>query len=150
VRHRAMAFRTLTCDQCSQRQLLYRTMLMTLYSTGMRVGELVRLKAGDIDSHRMLVHIREGKGKRDRLHPTPVLAQGVEQFGAERHAAMRTPWNSSPATTPDTPANRAAGDSCAERVPNFLSNVLKRFGAVCHFCTKTAKLLGADLRQRKT
>ena len=49
--------------------LLYRTILMTLYSTGMRRGELVQLKASDIDSQRMLVHIRQGKGKRDRNVP---------------------------------------------------------------------------------
>ena len=61
--------------------LLYRTMLMTLYSTGMRVGELVRLKAGDIDSHRMLVHIRQGKGKRDRSVPlSPKLLDTLRQY----------------------------------------------------------------------
>jgi site-specific recombinase XerD len=49
--------------------LLYRTILMTLYSTGMRRAELVQLKAGDIDKELMLVHIREGKGKRDRNVP---------------------------------------------------------------------------------
>jgi len=49
--------------------LLYRTILMTLYSTGMRRAELVQLKAGDIDKELMLIHIREGKGKRDRNVP---------------------------------------------------------------------------------
>jgi integrase/recombinase XerD len=49
--------------------LLYRTMLMTLYSTGMRRGELVQLKASDIDKELMLVHIRDGKGQRDRNVP---------------------------------------------------------------------------------
>ena len=49
--------------------LRYRTILMTLYSTGMRRGELVQLKASDIDKELMVVHIREGKGKRDRNVP---------------------------------------------------------------------------------
>ena len=49
--------------------LLYRTILMTLYSTGMRRAELVQLKAADIDKELMLVHIREGKGQRDRNVP---------------------------------------------------------------------------------
>ena len=48
---------------------LYRTILMTLYSTGMRRAEIVQLKASDIDKERMLVHIRQGKGKRDRSVP---------------------------------------------------------------------------------
>jgi integrase/recombinase XerD len=42
---------------------------MTLYSTGMRRAEIVQLKASDIDKERMLVHIRQGKGKRDRSVP---------------------------------------------------------------------------------
>ncbi len=49
--------------------LLYRTILMTLYSTGMRRAELVHLKASDIDKELMLIHIRDGKGKRDRNVP---------------------------------------------------------------------------------
>jgi integrase/recombinase XerD len=61
--------------------LLHRTMLMTLYSTGMRVGELVKLKAGDIDSQRMLVHIREGKNKRDRSVPlSPKLLDTLREY----------------------------------------------------------------------
>lgn len=46
--------------------LLHRVWLLILYSTGMRREEVVRLKIGDIDSPRMLIHIRQGKGKRDR------------------------------------------------------------------------------------
>ena len=49
--------------------LLYRTILMTLYSTGMRRAELVHLKAADIDKELMVVHIRAGKGQRDRDVP---------------------------------------------------------------------------------
>lgn len=40
--------------------------LMTLYSTGLRRAELCRLKVEDIDSERMVVHVRQGKGDRDR------------------------------------------------------------------------------------
>ncbi|MEA2261461.1 MAG: integrase/recombinase XerD, partial [Acidobacteriaceae bacterium] len=45
---------------------LHRTMLMTLYSTGVRRTELCQLKTSDIDSKRMMVHVRQGKGRRDR------------------------------------------------------------------------------------
>ena len=44
----------------------YRTILMTLYGTGARRTELTRLKVGDIDSRRMVVHIQDGKGGQDR------------------------------------------------------------------------------------
>ncbi len=49
--------------------LSHRTMLMTLYSTGMRNAELRHLQVRDIDSRRMLIHIQHGKGGRDRYVP---------------------------------------------------------------------------------
>lgn len=39
------------------------TVMATLYATGLRVSELMRLKVDDIDSQRMLIHVREGKGR---------------------------------------------------------------------------------------
>jgi integrase len=48
------------------RNVKHRAMLMTLYGTGMRNDELRNLKAEDIDSKRMVIHIRNGKGNRDR------------------------------------------------------------------------------------
>jgi integrase/recombinase XerD len=49
--------------------LKHRVLLMTSYSMGLRVSELVSLKLADIDSKRMMVHIRLGKGKKDRFVP---------------------------------------------------------------------------------
>jgi site-specific recombinase XerD len=43
-----------------------RILLMTLYATGLRRSELTHLKINDIDSQRMVVHIRGGKGRKDR------------------------------------------------------------------------------------
>jgi len=43
-----------------------RILLMTLYATGARNSELTHLKISDIDSSRMVVHIRGGKGRKDR------------------------------------------------------------------------------------
>jgi integrase/recombinase XerD len=40
----------------------HRILLMTLYATGARRAEVARLKISDIDSQRMIVHIRGGKG----------------------------------------------------------------------------------------
>ena len=51
------------------RNLTERTMLMALYSTGMRNAELRHLQVRDIDSRRMLIHIQHGKGGRDRYVP---------------------------------------------------------------------------------
>jgi integrase len=43
-----------------------RILLMTLYATGARCAEAARLQVGDIDSQRMVIHIRGGKGRVDR------------------------------------------------------------------------------------
>jgi site-specific recombinase XerD len=44
----------------------HRAILVTLYATGVRRAELAKLKLADIDSQRMVVHVRGGKGRKDR------------------------------------------------------------------------------------
>jgi site-specific recombinase XerD len=61
--------------------LLHRTLLMILYSTGMRRAEVTRLKISDIDSERMVIHIRQGKGSRDRDVPlSPKLLETLREY----------------------------------------------------------------------
>lgn len=50
-------------------KLRYRTCLFTIYSMGLRLGEGINLKVSDIDSKRMLVHVRNAKGNKDRFVP---------------------------------------------------------------------------------
>ena len=50
------------------RNLKHWTILATLYATALRCGELQRLKVGDIDSKRMLLHVRQGKGRVPFIH----------------------------------------------------------------------------------
>ena len=44
-----------------------RVIAMTLYAAGLRVSEAVSLRIADIDSQRMLLHVVQGKGRKDRL-----------------------------------------------------------------------------------
>ena len=46
--------------------LKHKAMLMIIYSAGLRLGELLNLQIPDIDSHRMKIHIRQAKGKKER------------------------------------------------------------------------------------
>ena len=59
---------------------LHRTLLMTLYATGLRRAELARLKVSDIDSQRMVIHVRGGKGRKDRdVMLSPMLLDELRQ-----------------------------------------------------------------------
>ena len=49
--------------------LKHRAMAMTIYAGGLRASEVARLRICDIDSRRMLIHVRQGKGGKDRLVP---------------------------------------------------------------------------------
>lgn len=51
--------------------LRYRVCLTTIYSCGLRLQEGMHLQIPDIDSSRMLVHVRSGKGAKDRYVPLP-------------------------------------------------------------------------------
>jgi site-specific recombinase XerD len=51
--------------------LSYRVFYFTVYSLGLRLGEGLRLQAGDIDAPRQRVHIRDSKGNKDRFVPLP-------------------------------------------------------------------------------
>ncbi len=49
--------------------LKHRSILTLTYSVGLRVSEIVNLKIEDIDSKRMIIHIKNAKGKKDRIVP---------------------------------------------------------------------------------
>jgi site-specific recombinase XerD len=51
--------------------LRYRICLSTIYACGLRLQEGVHLQVGDIDGERRLVHVRHGKGNKDRYVPLP-------------------------------------------------------------------------------
>jgi site-specific recombinase XerD len=49
----------------------YRVCLSTIYACGLRLQEGIRLAVPDIDSARMMIHVRHGKGNKDRYVPLP-------------------------------------------------------------------------------
>jgi site-specific recombinase XerD len=52
--------------------LKHKTILSVIYSSGLRISEAVNLKPGDVDSEMMNIHVRQGKGGKDR---TTVLSK---------------------------------------------------------------------------
>jgi integrase/recombinase XerD len=82
------------------KKLKYRAILMTAYAAGLRLSEVTQLQVSDIDSQRMMIRVRQGKGQKDRyvmLSPTLL-------------ALMRSYWRSErpktwlfPGRTPNLP-----------------------------------------------
>jgi integrase/recombinase XerD len=61
--------------------LFRRTLLMTLYGTGMRRAELAHLKVSDIDRQRMIIRVVAGKGGKDRDLPlSPALLETLREY----------------------------------------------------------------------
>ncbi len=65
----------------SSQTRFHRIVLMTLYGTGARRAELARLQIPDIDSRRMVIHIRGGKGRQDRdVMLSPTLLEALRDY----------------------------------------------------------------------
>ena len=62
------------------------TMLMTGYAGGLRISEIVNLKIKDIDSERMVINIRNAKGKKDRqVSLSPLLLKQLRIYYKDYH-----------------------------------------------------------------
>lgn len=68
------------------RSMKHKAILMLAYGAGLRVSEVCALRTEDIDSQRMVVHIRQGKRKRDRyvMLPARVLEMLRDYWREER------------------------------------------------------------------
>jgi len=96
--------------------LRHRTILMTLYSTGIRRSELCHLRPEDIDKERMIVRIRQGKGGKDREVPlSPKLLEQLRTY--YRSVKVRNGWMFPSLLTrrPDQPiTQKAVWHACRE------------------------------------
>ena len=75
------------------RELRYQTFILVAFSMGLRLGEVLGLEIGAIDSARMQVHIRCGKGRKDRFVTLPQLAlDGLRRYWkTHRHPQLIFP-----------------------------------------------------------
>ena len=80
------------------RQPRLRTCLSTIYACGLRLQEGVHLQVGDIDSQRMMLHVHQGKGAKDRYVPLPqqTLLQLRHYWRVHRHPRWLFPGNPPP------------------------------------------------------
>lgn len=87
------------------REPKHRAIVMTAYGAGLRVSEVCSLCVSDIDSRRMLIHIRNAKGGRDRYVPLPERVL----FTLRRYWAATRP--SGPELFPGQPPQRTISAS---------------------------------------
>ena len=60
---------------------IHRVILMMLYATGLRRAELTQLKITDVDTKRMVIHVKGGKGRKDRdVMLSPKLLDELRQY----------------------------------------------------------------------
>ena len=91
--------------------LKHRAILMTAYAAGLRVSEVVALRVADIDSRRMVIRVRQAKGRKDRyvmLSPR-LLAVLREYWKATRPAENLFPGNVPGNRSPPPPWSGPAG-----------------------------------------
>ena len=92
------------------RELRYQTFMLLCFSMGLRLGEALSLRVGDIDSERMKIHVRQAKGKKDRYVTLPHLTlQTLRRYWAShRHPVFLFPRGR-------TPQERRKAETCMER-----------------------------------
>lgn len=81
------------------REPRYRTFILTVYSMGLRLGEALNLTIADIDAARQRVHIRCGKGRKDRFVTLPdaTLVALRRYWASHRHRRFLFPAGKTPA-----------------------------------------------------
>jgi site-specific recombinase XerD len=103
------------------RRMKYRVCLGTLYSCGLRLQEGWHLQVGDIDRDRLQVHVRHGKGGKDRYVP---LSARTLQLLRQYWVTHRHPQWLFPLTTGELPQSLATK-------PMHPSSVQRAFRAAC-------------------
>lgn len=83
-------------------QLKYRMLLTTLYATGLRASEALHLEVADIDSPRMSIRVRQGKGHKDRY---ALLSPKLLVLLREYWKAVRPTRWLFPSSAPDRPVS---------------------------------------------
>jgi site-specific recombinase XerD len=96
-----------------EHDLKHKALLMTLYAAGLRVSEALALKAADIDSPRMLIHVRLGKGNKDRMVKLSAQLLGVlRDYWRARRSGRPKVWLFPQNHNPD----RAMESGTAQRI----------------------------------
>jgi site-specific recombinase XerD len=122
----------------------HKALFMTAYGSGLRVSELISLRATDIDSSRMLIRVREGKGQKERYAK---LSMQLLQVLRDYYRACKPKIWLFPGQPQEKPINRLA----VNRIADYLrrrAGIQKRISAHTFRHSYATHMLdaGADLR----
>jgi site-specific recombinase XerD len=106
------------------REARYQTYILTLYSMGLRLGEALNLCVGDIDAQKNRIHIRGGKGRKDRYVLLPSLTL----------QALRRYWASHRNPELIFPAGKRSADRHRAKVVMDRGGLQKSFKAIVTSC----------------
>ena len=94
----------------------HKALLMTLYGAGLRVSEALGLKPADVDGRRMLIHVRGGKGNKDRMVKlSPRLLAALRESWRGRPANDPGVWLFPQVKNPDRPMESATAERIVSR-----------------------------------
>jgi integrase len=118
--------------------LKHKSILMLAFSVGLRVSEVINLKIEDIDSERMLITIKQGKGRKDRIVPlSPNLLTTLrEYYKAYKPKGFLFNGQFS---------DRYSATSCNQIVKKYLGDKY-HFHSLRHSCFTSLLESGTDLR----
>ena len=111
-------------DACNSLRMA--TFFWTVYSLGLRLDEARNLQVGDVDSHRMMVHIHRGKGAKDRYVPLPesTVARLRDYWTTHRNASLLFPAesrNHQEAQSATTPMSISSAQGAIKRITRQLN-----------------------------
>ena len=118
--------------------LKHKAILTLAFSVGLRVSEVINLKIQDIDSERMLITIRQGKGRKDRIVPlSPNLLTTLREY-YKVHKPKVFLFNGQF-------SDQYSATSCNQLVKKYLGEKY-HFHSLRHSCFTSLLEAGTDLR----
>jgi site-specific recombinase XerD len=107
------------------RNLKHRAILMVVYSSGLRVGEVVRLRVEDVDSGRRMIRVRGGKGRKDRITVLSAVALDILRLYCRLYKPARWLF----------PGGREGTHLSVRSVQNIVEQARRRAGIKKEFST---------------
>lgn len=120
------------------KNIKHKTIISLTYSTGLRVSEIINLKISDIDSKRMLIIVRQGKGRKDRIVPLSNNILMLLREYYKEYKPIEYLFNGQNSLKYST-------TSCNKIVKKYLGDD-KHFHLLRHSCFTTLLENGTDLR----